>query len=97
MPVPAEITMLSRAGALPWMLSAAPLTLSLHNPAAKFARFSSLKIYPHCMAHPPFHYCTMMNRRKQTTSICPSFGGDETVISDLRHDPCALAAQRNTN
>ncbi|KAK7186497.1 hypothetical protein PSPO01_07454 [Paraphaeosphaeria sporulosa] len=49
------------------------------------------------MAHPPFHYCTMMNRRKQTTSICPSFGGDETVISDLRHDPCALAAQRNTN
>ncbi|OAG12473.1 uncharacterized protein CC84DRAFT_1159777 [Paraphaeosphaeria sporulosa] len=39
--------MLSRAGALPWMLSAAPLTLSLHNPAAKFARFSSLKIYPH--------------------------------------------------
>jgi hypothetical protein len=37
---------------------------------------------------PPLHY----DESTQTkTSICPSFGEDETVISDLENNACALA------
>lgn len=40
---------------------------------------------------PSLNLNPMMNRRKQKTSICPSFGDDETVISDFRRLHTALA------
>lgn len=37
----------------------------------------------------------MMIRRKQKTSICPSFGKDETVISDsLSHGPFRVTSSK---
>ncbi|KAF2449105.1 hypothetical protein P171DRAFT_186140 [Karstenula rhodostoma CBS 690.94] len=94
-----EVIPLSRAGASSWMVSTAHITLSLWRILHANAPATSIIddwfiLYGSPKFHLPLHY----DESTQTkTSICPSFGEDETVMSDLRHHPCALAASRDAN